>query len=250
MGLFGKSKSELCSVCGNNAGDKKLSDGFVCNDCLKKCGNFLSSFGLKNRSIENIKRAITTNENNNNLLNLFQATRKIQKYLEIDENNMLWKLPSYRNIIFCYDDIISFELLENGQAITKGGLGRAVVGGALFGGVGAIVGGVTGKKKIKQEINEYRIKIITKHFFYPQVFINFLIAGKMKSDSILYKSYAQNAQSVLSMLSIIQNSVSEKDNSSTELSTADEILKFKKLLDDGIITKDEFDKKKTQLLNL
>lgn len=249
MGLFRKAKSELCSVCGNNAGDKKLSDGLVCNDCLKKCGNFLSSHGLKKRSVENINKTITANENNNNLLNLFKATKKFQKYLEVDENNKLWKLPYYRNVIFRYDDIISFHLLENGQTITKGGLGRAIVGGALFGGVGAIVGGVTGKKT-KQEINEYCIKIITKHFFYPQVFINFLTTGKVKSNSILYKSYAQNAQSVLSMLSIIQNSVSEKNSSTTPSSTADEITKFKKLLDDGIITKDEFDKKKTQLLNL
>jgi hypothetical protein len=32
-------------------------------------------------------------------------------------------------------------------------------------------------------------------------------------------------------------------------STADEIIKLKKLLDDGVITKEEFDKQKTKLLN-
>ena len=35
-----------------------------------------------------------------------------------------------------------------------------------------------------------------------------------------------------------------------ELSAADEILKYKRLLDEGIITEDEFNAKKTQLLNL
>lgn len=34
------------------------------------------------------------------------------------------------------------------------------------------------------------------------------------------------------------------------LSGADEILKYKKLLDDGILTQDEFDAKKKQLLGL
>lgn len=34
-----------------------------------------------------------------------------------------------------------------------------------------------------------------------------------------------------------------------QLSSADEILKFKKLLDDGIITQEEFNKKKNELLN-
>jgi len=33
-------------------------------------------------------------------------------------------------------------------------------------------------------------------------------------------------------------------------SSADEIMKYKKLLDDGIITADEFEKKKRQFLDL
>ncbi len=82
--------------------------------------------------------------------------------MEIDENNRLLRLPCFsKNIIFSYDDIISYELLQNGESITKGGLGSAIVGGAMFGGVGAIVGRITGSKKTKQEISEFRIKIIT-----------------------------------------------------------------------------------------
>ena len=50
---------------------------------------------------------------------------------------------------------------EDGETITKGSLGGAMVGGALFGGVGAIVGSGMGSKT-KQEISEYRIKIVTK----------------------------------------------------------------------------------------
>ncbi|EPZ54444.1 hypothetical protein H477_3583 [[Clostridium] sordellii ATCC 9714] len=49
--------------------------------------------------------------------------------------------------MYNYKDIIEFELLEDGESITKGGLGRAVAGGVLLGGVGAIVGGVTGIEK-------------------------------------------------------------------------------------------------------
>ncbi|WP_171333324.1 DUF4429 domain-containing protein [Enterococcus cecorum] len=40
------------------------------------------------------------------------------------------------------------------------------------------------------------------------------------------------------------------DSSSPQLSAADEIAKFKKLLDDGILTQEEFDKKKAELLGL
>lgn len=38
------------------------------------------------------------------------------------------------------------------------------------------------------------------------------------------------------------------NNTSNNISVADEILKFKKLLDDGIITKEEFESKKQELL--
>ena len=42
--------------------------------------------------------------------------------------------------------------------------------------------------------------------------------------------------------------VSDKTQTSN-ISGADEIMKYKKLLDDGIITQEEFDAKKTQILN-
>ena len=42
----------------------------------------------------------------------------------------------------------------------------------------------------------------------------------------------------------------EKDVNANNLSSADEIKKFKDLLDSGVITQEEFDAKKKQLLGL
>jgi hypothetical protein len=42
----------------------------------------------------------------------------------------------------------------------------------------------------------------------------------------------------------------DEETSNSTLSVADEILKFKGLLDAGVLTQEEFDKKKAQLLNL
>lgn len=53
----------------------------------------------------------------------------------------------------------------------------------------------------------------------------------------------------------LRNSIEEitkredQSNSSNNVDTADEIIKFKDLLDQGILTIEEFDKKKTELLN-
>ena len=184
-------------------------------------------------------------------MDMFQPTKKVQKYISFDERNKLWTISGY-NILFKYEDILSYELLEDGESITKGGLGEALVGGALFGGAGAIVGGITGKKKTKKEINEFRIKIITRNEFYPEVYINFLIAGSIKSGSMTYKGYKDAAQKIITELTLITDSLSgnESLNDVAMISGADEIVKYKKLFDDGIITQEEFDAQKRQLLGL
>ena len=170
--------------------------------------------------------------------------------MEIDENNKLWRLPyTSKNIIFSYDDIISYELLQNGESITKGGLGSAIVGGAMFGGAGTIVGGITGSKKTKQEISEFRIKIITRNPYQTEVYVNFVPVGKVKTGSILFMSYNDSAQRILSQLALITDSASNATSNSSD-GIPDEIVKYKKLLDQGIITQEEFDAKKRQLLQL
>ena len=183
------------------------------------------------------------------ILTFFIQQIILKKYISLDENNKLWKVPcSFPNLVFSYDDIISYELLQDCQSITKGSLGSAIVGGAVLGGVGAIVGSNIGSKKTKQVISEYRIKIVTNNICFPEIYINFLATGKIKSNSLLYKTYTGYAQRVLSLLDIITNNSSLTVDSST--SVADEIKKYKNLLDEGIITQEEFDTKKKQLLNL
>lgn len=48
----------------------------------------------------------------------------------------------------------------------------------------------------------------------------------------------------------VNNSNKMTNESKVSISVADEIAKFKKLLDDGVISQEEFDKKKKQLLDL
>lgn len=245
MGLF--SKSELCSICNSYNSSKKLSNGCICKECIRKCDLFIKPPSWKYISIEKVRNAIHAQEENNDLLKIFSSSKTVGGHLTVDETNQLWKLD-FLNVIFRYNDIIDFELLEDGESITKGGLGSAIVGGALFGSVGAVVGGTIEKKKTKQEITELKIKIITKNTFYPDLYINFLTTGKVKSDSFIYKTCCQSAQSILTTLSVMVNSVSSNNASSN--SPADEIMKYKKLLDADIITEEEFKVKKKQLLEL
>ena len=62
------------------------------------------------------------------------------------------KKPKLEPVVFSFSEIEEYRIEVSGQETitkTKGGLGRAVVGGALFGGVGAVVGASTAKTETK-----------------------------------------------------------------------------------------------------
>lgn len=189
----------------------------------------------------------------------FNITKKIGSYLYLDENNRKWTVPrgmfkkkvDYSRI-YSYNDILSFELIENGNSISKGGVGRAIIGGVLFGGIGAIVGGSTGHKN-KQTCTMLNIKITLKNINIPNEYITF-IYGETKKDSSVYKGAFYTAQEILSTLQIIceetktSQSIDYQTPLNTENENVEEIKKYKKLLDEGIITQNEFEEKKEELL--
>lgn len=240
---------KICCVCNKSIGmlsaKASLSDGFVCGDCLKKSG--MSGLNKANQyTCESIKQLL---EKRNHMATDFKATKTVGSLILIDEVNMWFKIG---NDIFEYANLLSFELLEDGQTITKGGLGRAVAGGLLFGGVGAVVGGITGGKKTKGVCTSMKIRVTLKNAHIDTVYIP-LITTETKTNGFLYKTMQSSAQSCISALEIIadQNNSKQVFNSDSDtVSAADEILKFKNLLDEGIITQDEFEAKKKQLLGM
>lgn len=151
-----------------------------------------------------------------------------------------------------YTDIIDYELIENEETITKGGLGRAVVGGILCGGVGAVVGGVTGGKKSKAICSSLRLRITVRDMNNPAVFVDFIKVNTKKS-SFVYKEMSNQAQQCVATLQLICDQLEAEQSAAAApsgLSTAEEIKQFKDLLDQGIITQEEFEGKKKQLLGL
>lgn len=243
-----------CSICGKNAGLNRYQikdKGWVCSECFKKAGfNFMTP--IKAMSAEDVKSAIALRNRFDEELKVFSPTKVIGSHIEFDDTQKKWLVSRKNNPrIFNYSDIIDFELLDDGESITKGGIGRAVAGGMLFGGVGAIVGGATGKKKNKAICKSLRIKITINDIKNPSVFLDF-ISSDMKKDGFIYKNIYNAAQECLSTLQLICSSLEtpETNNNSTQISSADEILKYKNLLDSGIITQEEFEAKKKQLLGL
>ncbi|MBO4954279.1 MAG: SHOCT domain-containing protein, partial [Clostridia bacterium] len=86
----------------------------------------------------------------------------------------------------------------------------------------------------------------------PTVYIN-LITTETKKSSFLYKTCEKQAQEIVSLFQVMCEQNKTANTALTplqETSSADEIKKYKELLDTGVITQEEFDSKKKQLLGL
>lgn len=264
MGLF---STEKCVICGADAGmfsRTKLNNGdWICSNCVAKTGisQGYTANMLKGSTTDKIRERIEYHakdikENAERLLK-FNATYKAGGYIWFDDNNKWFLFPQgtisskiNNCYVFKYDEIVDFEVLEDGSTITKGGLGKALVGGAIFGIAGAIAGGTS--KKTKEVCNKLEVKVTTKNQDRPIVYLN-LINAEFKKSGFIYKQASKSIQEILSKFQIVVDELEREKGitkeSSSNFSVADEIKKFKELLDMGAITQEEFDTKKKELLS-
>lgn len=188
----------------------------------------------------------------------FKATKTIysgtailgQPSVFMDDEHKKWAVCHGKKAepqIYDYSDIINYEIYENGGSLTKGSAGSALVGGALLGPTGAIIGASRGKKQI-ETCRSMSVQVTINNPDSPSFSIP-LIFSQTKTDSFTYRTAIQSAQNIISNFEYMKNSVASESNASPS-STADEIKKFKDLLDSGAITQEEFDTKKKQLLGL
>lgn len=258
--------AKQCAICNKSIGALGVkyttSDNHnVCWKCIRKAGyGANAAFGeIKQKSLNEIMNHKTelTKEKEQSVDNLkkFIPTTVIEKTIEVDEKQEMFRLSGIMNLANIYNlsSISSYELVENGSAISSGGLGRAALGAVTFGGAGAIVGAVTGKKKSKTIVEKLQIKIMLNDLKNPVVYIE-LLKKPVKQNSKDYANAIKKADNILSSLNTVVSNISvvenEPVNAANTFSTTDEIRNYKELLDDGIITQEEFEAKKKELLNL
>ena len=180
-------KTENCPICNTPTGALKKSSVrynklFVCQDCTKKLAasgiSLLEIVGISARNAEEHASKIAS----------FKATKAVGNFIQFDDRNRKFAIPKTNLIgkikdlaIYDYSDILDYELIEDGNSISKGGVGRAIVGGALFGGIGAIVGGSTGHKQ-KSICSKLQVKITMNNMSYPTIYINFIEVETKKTD--------------------------------------------------------------------
>lgn len=105
---------------------------------------------------------------------------------------------------YSFSDLLNYDLLVDDSVITSGGVGQALVGGAIFGAAGAIAGGITGKKTQTKKIDSMTIKVTLNSFDAPCIMIP-IITKSVKTKSKEYQDATKQAQQLLSVLDVISH---------------------------------------------
>lgn len=196
---------------------------------------------LKKKRKENIKRIkerLKQNKAEKVGLTYFDfIDKKVCFDTALLEKNVNFKIVNF-------SDIVGFTPIErNGGHVSKHHRGsRALVGGMIAGGTGAVIGASTGGKEF-DKIGELSITVLFKDGSDKKLFF----INDEKSDSLL----AQQAQSRFDRTSILLTKVvNANKNNINGTSYKDELEELKALLDEGIITQEEFTEKKKQILGL
>lgn len=165
-------------------------------------------------------------------------------------------------------DLVDFELLDSGNTkISGASILGGMAGGVVAGGFGALIGSNIRDKKVKEKCTSLLLKVIFNDVNNPEEYIHFIdgpghaaMGRNMSRQSKGYLEISKLAQQCVSLLTIIMKR--NKDTLSTIKSTSipssiglntSNILETIKKLGDlhnaGILTDEEFSKKKAELLS-
>lgn len=230
-----------CPICGERVGilmKTKVRDGVICTHCSLICSS------CETLSINQIREFWNINGMRWQSFRATQALKSFMsdvitidgdhRYFIFGDVNKIGEVP----VVFSFDEVDSYEVRAiGGKTVTKrkGGITRAIVGGAIAGSVGALVGSETAKSE----------SVTTDGG--DEILVNFITyAGRAKRLSIDYPA---------GFTEFLDRCIEEKQRAANAspnapVSAADEIMKYKQLLDVGAITQEEFDAKKKQLLGL
>lgn len=234
--------AKICPICGTKMGmltTTKAGDGNICLVCAS-----ISSSSATD-CIKKIKNAWAENDRRARIFNPTQEVKDIlcptAEVICIDHTNEMFcvgrdKKGTARHIIYKFSEVDSYEESIVGQKTVtkkKGGIGRAVVGGMVAGPVGALVGSGTAKKETKQVGGRAILKVNLEMPYGKKTFT-------LTNNVISPKAFLDKCIDIEEVTTTNQSQVSN----------ADEIMKFKNLLDMGAITQEEFEQKKKELLGL
>ena len=236
--------ANTCPVCGGKLGllnREKSADGLICAGC----SNFFYSklgFRAAKQPTDSLAAYWVTLEQRRAA---FKETDSIYDgdslFVSIDKSNRLFFFGHRSGdkgprVIYSFDEVAGYESDADDVMVTQsvGGIGRAVVGAAVAGPVGAIVGASTAKSETRKGRSKENVSIRFELPLGEQVFP----VQKYPGGTTEFRKECTAGKEKAAQPTTAAGSV------------ADELLKFKQLLDLGAITEDEYAAKKSQLLGM
>lgn len=205
MPLFGK--KEVCALCGGKLplmGTVKIADGKICPQCREQCTQYISIPQMF--TANDMRQNIANAQENKKLYEVFNP-QELPYGLQVDFGNRLLAVATKKYLrlqkayIFRFDEIQDYDVNQDGKTIQKSGAGSAVVGGILFGGLGAVAGGLMGHKQ-KETITKLSITLKTSNRWAPAIEIP-IITGEIKKDSAIYSIAKSSTEKILQALDVI-----------------------------------------------
>lgn len=172
---------------------------------------------------------------------------------------------SIQERIISYKDIIGSEVYEDGETVSQtdplSKIGGALVGDALGGNTGAIIGGLSAKTVSSVKVKRIELRLLINDTSAPTYDVCFLdkISGYSR-DSKMYKGLSEASRQWHARMGfLIKRAQDEKMGKNEKPQNAaittpavpgisDELKKLAALRAEGILTDDEFDRQKAKLL--
>ncbi len=176
------------------------------------------------------------------LLACAHANRGISIEFNIVDAEMLY-------LVLPYDKVMSWTIEAEEDIVNyydRSVIGRALLGGVILGPIGAIIGGMTGLKD-KKVIAGKGILTLMCNIAGKDIVV--LFSFETKHTSVVSDWFSEHIPNKYKRPSDIVFDNTSKQATTSSMSIADEIRKFKDLMDEGILTKEEFEIQKTKLLN-
>ena len=185
------------------------------------------------------------------------ATGWTTKRLLVDNTNkrfVIQKGNKYTKI-YKFSELINYEVYENGASKVKGTAGKALIGGAFFGLGGLIVGSSMGRN-ISEKCNQLKLIIRVNDITCPQIVITYVDNVDWDKSGFTYRNMKSNLQEICSILEYIINSKTLEENvikavpDNITKSNKEQLQELKEMLEEGLITQEEYEQKKKQILGL